>query len=160
MQPLAFRTHLVVNSQQMKTLLSTLLISAMALTATAKISDKTTDEIIQTMLDVKLMDDMLSKEQTNIDNGVLMVDTEVIDPDLSAQKFEKPVKVIDSPAEASGQPYFLITSMDIKKGVKAILKGTYDGSKLKFKCKQTDEGWMFTHLSLKGNGRSVLEVEF
>ncbi len=144
----------------MKALITTLLISAIALTATAKAGNKTTDEVIQTMLDVKLMDDLLSKEQANVDYGVLIVDSEVIDADLSAQKFDKAVRVIDGPYDASGNPYFTVSSLDIKKGEKAILKGTYDGSKLKFKCKKTEEGWMFTHLSLKGNGRSVFEVEF
>jgi hypothetical protein len=152
--------HLDVNSHHMKVLLTTLLVSAISLTATAKIGDKVTDEIIQVMLNVKLMDDILSKEHANTSNGILVVDSEVIDPDLSAQKFGKPVKVISDPVEASGQPYFLISSLDIKKDRKAILQGTYDGSKLKFKCKRTADGWIFTHLSLKGNGRSVFEVEF
>ncbi len=144
----------------MKALITTLLISTIALTATAKAGNKTTDEIIQTMLDVKLIDDLLSKEQANVDYGVLIVDSEVIDPDLSAQKFDKAVRVIDGPYGASGNPYFTVFSLEIKKGEKAILKGTYDGSRLKFKCKKTEDGWMYTHLSLKGNGRSVFEVEF
>lgn len=160
MQPLALFMHLGVNSQDMKRLITTLLLSTVVVIAIAKAGDKTTDEIIQSMLNVKLMDDILSKEQANIDNGVLMVDSDVIDPELTVQKFDKPVKVIDSPYEASGQSYFMISSLDIKKGEKGILKGTYDGSKLKFKCRKTENGWAFTHLSLKGNGRSVFEVEF
>lgn len=144
----------------MKTLITTLLLSAMVLTSFAKVGDKATDEIIQTMLDVKLMEDMLSEEQANINNGVMLVNSQVIDSDLSARKFDKPVKVIDGPHEASGQSYLMISSLDIKKNGKAVLKGTYDGSNLKFKCKQTEDGWMFTHLSIKGNGRSVFEVEF
>ncbi|MEQ9299561.1 MAG: hypothetical protein RIF33_13395 [Cyclobacteriaceae bacterium] len=144
----------------MNKLLTLLLLTILSTSIGLKASDKVTDEIIQTMLDVKLMEDMLSKEQANIDNGVMVVDSEVVDLDLSVQKFDKPLKVIDGPHEASGQSYLMISSLDIKKNGKAVLKGTYDGSNLKFKCKQTEEGWMFTHLSIKGNGRSVFEVEF
>lgn len=152
--------HLAVNSQDMKTLIATLLLSATALFSSAQAADQDTDQIIQSMLDVRLMDDLLSEEQANIDNGVLIVDSEMVDPSLSAQKFDKAVRVIDGPHEAAGNPYFTISSLDIKKGEKAVVKGTYDGSKLKFKCRKAEDGWVFTHLSLKGNGRSVFEVEF
>ncbi|GEM_PF-5150965 len=144
----------------MKKLFVLLLITPFVSTTTLKAADGVTNEIIQAMLDVKLMDDLLSKEQSNIDNGVFIVDNANIGEDLSASKFNKPVQIVSGPNEASGQPYIMINDLSIKKGKKAILKGSYDGSDLKFKCKQTNDGWMFTHLSLKGNGRRVFEVEF
>ncbi|MEM9446773.1 MAG: hypothetical protein AAGA18_15635 [Verrucomicrobiota bacterium] len=123
-------------------------------------ADGVNDDIIQTLLDVKLMDDELRKEQSNVDEGVLIIDLANSDTPISASKFDKPVQLIEGPEEANGRPYIMINDLTIKKEQKAVLKGTYDGSKLKFKCKKTDDGWMFTHLSLKGNGRSVFEVEF
>ncbi|MEQ8712243.1 MAG: hypothetical protein RIC80_04460 [Cyclobacteriaceae bacterium] len=144
----------------MKKLFSLLTLTILVTVTNLKATDDQTDKIIQTMLDVKIMNDLLSKERGNKENGVFILDNAELGEDLSSSKYDQPVRVIDSPNEANGQPYIMINESKIKKGKKAILKGTYDGSKLKFKCKKTEEGWMFTHLSLKGNGRSVFEVEF
>ena len=142
----------------MKKLIASFLLIGSITTVGLNAADPNMDEIIQAMLDVKVMEDALLKDQSNKDQGVLIL-ADSYSP-ISASKFDKPVVMIDGPDEANGRPYIMIKDLMIKKDKKAVLRGTYDGSDLKFKCKKTDDGWMFTHLSLKGNGRRVFEVEF